>query len=447
MQTTLDTTLGASSKAESALTPEGKKTIIAALLTMTIDMYDIYLPIISLAPAMIYFTPAGLKTSITSTLLYLTLAFTLLGRATGAFVFGHLGDTIGRRRTTLISIMGFGLVTFVMAALPGYEKIGLVGISLMVVLRFLCGIFLGGGYTAANPLAMEYMPVKKRGLFAGFVTSAYATGNIAICIVTAIVLYFLPSKGLDSPYVQWGWRIPFLAGFILAMCVYVYFKKSIPESKVWLASKKAKAPLKELFSSENRGKFWKVVVFMTGLWFILFAVVGTLPGMPYHVLGVKAQLVTNSLIGINVVLFFGWLFYGALGDKFSRRKVLIWIGIFGCTILPFLHYLLVSGSFKNTTQLIVLLLLIEVIAVPTFALPLCYITERFNTRVRASAYGVGYTLGLVIPSFYSFYMLALKSVMPYQYTPIVLFVVGGILVLTGVATDHLREDLHFADIT
>ena len=84
---------------------------------------------------------------------------------------------------------------------------------------------------------------------------------------------------------------------------------------------------------------------------------------------------------------------------------------------------------------------------PVFALPLPYITERFSTNCRASAYGVGFTLGMIIPSFYSFYMLALKSLMPYQYTPMVLFVIGGILVIIGVATDHLREDLHFADIT
>ena len=252
MQTTLDTTLDTALEAQSGkMTREGKRTMIAALGAMTIDMYDVYLPIITLTPAMIYFTPAGLKTSITATLLYITLVTTLIGRSTGALLFGHFGDTIGRRKTALLSIMGFGIATLLMAALPGYEMIGLGGISLLILLRFIAGTFLGGGGTVINPLAMEFMPVKNRGLPAAFVSAQYASGNFLICVVTAIVLYFLPSKGLDSPYVQWGWRIPFLVGFLFAVCAYLYFQKFIPESKVWLASKKAKAPLKELFTGDK----------------------------------------------------------------------------------------------------------------------------------------------------------------------------------------------------
>ena len=216
----METTLDIASKAEGKLTPEGKKTIIAAWLAFSVDMYDVYLPIIALAPAMIYFTPAGLRSSIATTIFYTTLAITLVGRAAGAFIFGHFGDKIGRRKTSLISMVGFGIVTLMMALLPGYASVGLVAVTALLFLRFLGGIFLGGEYTAANPLAMEFTPKSKRGILGAFVSSAYAVGNIIITIVTSIVLYFVPSKGADSPYVQWGWRIPFLVGFVLSMGVF-----------------------------------------------------------------------------------------------------------------------------------------------------------------------------------------------------------------------------------
>jgi len=85
-------------------------------------------------------------------------AATLIGRPVGAFIFGHFADAIGRKRSTVIAVSGFGVATLLMALLPGYEQWGIAVVIIFVLLRFIDGIFLGGEYTSASPLAMEYCP-------------------------------------------------------------------------------------------------------------------------------------------------------------------------------------------------------------------------------------------------------------------------------------------------
>ena len=165
-------------------------------------MFDIYLPIVVLAPALIYFVPPDLDTTTTAVVSGTIFAATLLGRPVGSVIFGHFADSIGRKRTTIISVSGFGVITLLMALLPGYEQWGLAAVILLIVLRLVDGVFLGGEYTSANPLAMEYSPKEKRGLYAGIIQSGYPLAFAAISAITAVLLFLLPADGLNSPYVQ-----------------------------------------------------------------------------------------------------------------------------------------------------------------------------------------------------------------------------------------------------
>ena len=430
--------------ATQVISSEGKRTIFAAHVAFLVDMFDIYLPIVALGPAMEYFMPKNLPPSLSTTLFYFTFAATLLGRPIGSTIFGHFGDKIGRKRTALVSILGFAIVTLLMALLPGYETVGLWGIGLLVFLRFVDGIFLGGEYTAANPLAMEYAPKHKRGLIGAFVIGGYPLAYVAVSIITIVMLQIAPAGGLNSAYVQWGWRIPFVVGVILAVMIYFYFDKLVPESKLWLESKKAAAPLKELFQGESLRNFMQVFVMMTGVWLTFNAVAGTLPGVLIKTLGVDAKIVTNSLLWVNLILFFGYLAAGHLGQSIGRKKVLIGVGVLSCTILPYLYYLLLAGGFQDTNNLLLLALVIELLLLPgTWGIGLAYITERFRTSVRASGFGLGWSLSVIIPSFYSFFMLGLENFMPYKYTQIPLLVLGGLLLLIGAAWGPETKDVDF----
>ncbi|MGH3328791.1 MAG: MFS transporter [Streptomycetales bacterium] len=198
-----------------------------------VDMFDIYLPIIALAPAAAYFQATDASAGTAALIAAMIFAAALLGRPVGAVIFGHLGDKIGRRRTAITAVTGFGTVTLAIAALPGYESFGLAAVWLLIALRFIDGIFLGGEYTAASPLALEYSPKHKRGLYGAFIMTGYPLAYCSIALITFGLLQVVPAGGLHSPYVQWGWRIPFVFGALLAFGFVAWYALFVKESVAW----------------------------------------------------------------------------------------------------------------------------------------------------------------------------------------------------------------------
>jgi MFS family permease len=417
-------------QSEEKMSREGRIALFAAFLGFTVDMIDVYLPIIALAPAMIYFQPANLSPTLSTTLYYLVFVLSLLGRPLGSVIFGYMGDKIGRRKTTLISILGIAVSTFLIALLPGYAAWGLGGIMTMAILRLIAGIFMGGEYTSANPLAMEYSPKKKRGLYGGFINSGFPAGTIIVSVVTLATLKLFPAGNATSAYAVWGWRIPFLIGAAISFGLFLYSYFNVPESEVWKESKKADNPLKDLFGKKNLAQLGQVFLVMSGVWFITNAIISSLPGM-LKMLKVDSVISTNAQLITNVIMFAVFIFAGALSQKIGRKAVLVIFGILSFTVSPLFYYFLLSGGFQTTLHLIVLVVLVNVVAIPVFGVLTSYITERFHTGVRASGYGIGYSLALIIPSLTPFYMLGLKSFMPYVYTPIVILVIGGLFITAG----------------
>ena len=242
----------------------GKRALIAAFIGFFVDMFDMYLPIVVLGPAMSYFQPATLSPVLKSTLFYSVFALSLVGRPIGAALFGHYGDKVGRRKVTIISMGGFAVVTLLIGLLPGYESWGIGSIVILTLLRFLDGVFLGGEYTGANPLAMEHAPKEKRGEWAAFIHTGFPLSVAAISLLTIGLLRVLPAGSTDSPYLRWGWRIPFFLGALLAGGAFLYYVKRVPESVVWAKSEKTKSPLKELFRGENLRCLSQVFLVMSG---------------------------------------------------------------------------------------------------------------------------------------------------------------------------------------
>jgi MFS family permease len=120
-----------------------------------------------------------------------------------------------------------------MALLPGYEQWGIAAVIIFIALRLVDGVFLGGEYTSANPLAMEYSPKEKRGLYSALIMTGYPLALAAISAITTVLLFLLPAGDINSPYVQWGWRIPFLIGAALAFALVVYYARSVSESELF----------------------------------------------------------------------------------------------------------------------------------------------------------------------------------------------------------------------
>ncbi len=434
--------------AGAAASPEvfARRAVQAAYFGFFVDMFEVYLPIAVLAPALVYFIPAGLSGAMRATIFYVVFAVSLIGRPLGAVIFGHFGDRLGRRRTTLVSVAGFGIATLLIAALPGYETWGGSAIAALILLRLIDGIFIGGEYTAANPLAMEYTPKDKRGLYAAFIHVGYPAALVCTSLLTALMLKVAPSGDAGSAYAVWGWRIPFVIGALLAGGLFVYYYLLVPESEIWRCSKKSAAPLKELFSGPDLRRLGQLFVVMSGAWLTLNATVGALPGLINTVLAAKSSDVnTGILIGaaISVPLY---PLTGLLSQRIGRRLTIVAIGLMNLVPACALYYVLVSGAYRDSASLIGLVALFEVLTLPIWAVHTPYLAESFRTEIRSSGYGISYSLATIVPGFYSFYMLGLATMIPYEFSPIVLLGLGGLLLsfgaLAGPETKHV--DFHEA---
>lgn len=422
----------------------GRRALIAAFVGFFVDMYDVYLPTVALGPAMAYFQPAMLSPALQSTLYYIIFALSLVGRPVGATLFGHFGDKVGRRKVTLISMGGFTIVTFLIVLLPGYETWGIASIGVLTLLRFVDGVFLGGEYTGANPLAMEYAPKEKRGVWAAFIHTGFPVAMLVMSLLTTGLLRVFPAGSAQSEYARFGWRIPFLLGALLSGGSFLYYLRRVPESPLWASAQRTESPLKEVCRGENLRCLLQVFLFMSGGWFGVNAVVSILPGVLLTVRHVDSITVTKAQTVAAIALALVFVPFGMLGQKFGRRRVLALIGLATCTAATFSYFVLVKSGYQSAWKVIALVTFINLCFIPSCAFLTSYISERFPTAVRASGFGVGYSAAAIIPAFSSFYMLGLMRLgMPYEYTQLVILALGGLLLMMGVLAGPETKNVDF----
>jgi len=342
-------------------------------------------------------------------------------------------------------------MTFLIGLLPGYATLGYGAIALLILARLVDGVFMGGEYTSANPLAMEACPKRLRGFVGGFIQAAYPVAYIAISITVILMLGLLSSKGLNSPYVQWGWRIPFFFGGLLGVAFLFYYVR-VKESTAWEVAKSkgeaTKAPLKQLFAGQNFRNLAQVFILMTGMWLAVQTVISAMPVFLITVLKQPAASVTRGLLISNVFLTIGYIVVALLGQKYGRRLMLIVSGFWTLILGTICYYLVIAnvlskGSFVLT---IVFATITLTLTIAPWGIVTSYINERFPTGVRASGFGIGYSLAVIIPSFYSFFLLGLAKLMPYQYTVLVLLVLAGAFQIVGAWMGPETRDVDLASL-
>ena len=427
-----------------------KKAMVGAWFGFFVDLFDIYLPIVVLAPAISYFVSQDLGTAGIAIVSSAIFAATLLGRPIGAAVFGRLADTVGRRRTTIVAMTGAGAATLVVAVLPGYQQLGVLSVVLFVAMRFIGGIFLGGEYTGANPLAMEAAPRHKRGLYSGLINTGFPLAYAAVSLITLVLLYVLPSGGLDSAYVQWGWRIPFVIGALLTFGGAVFFWRSVHESETFSRTQRrsgdSRSPLRQLLTGSNAKSFVQVFILMSGFWLSLQPVAASLPMLlGGKGVGLSSRTTTLILVVAYLVLAAADVLAAVLSQRIGRRRFLIGASTAMATVAALVYFALVRFGHGNTTWAAIATVLLVVIVVGPWGVLPAYLNERFPTSVRASGYGLAYSLSVVAPSFYGFYQAGLSRFMPFAYTGIVLLVIGALLVLIGAHSGPETKDIDFAD--
>lgn len=420
---------------------KGRNAIGAAMFGFFVDMYDVYLPVIVLAPAMVYFSAAGasgIDMAVFGTLIFVA---SIIGRPLGSLVLGPLGDTLGRRKATLIAAAGSAVCTGLMAMLPGYATLGLWALVILIVLRLLDGVFLGGEYSAANPLAMEYAKREHRGVVGSMINMGYPLALATITVVTIITMQFFEVGDATAPYSVWGWRVPFVIGFILCSSLFFYYLTSVPESEIWTkVPERREHPLKELFSAAHGRAMGVAFLVGTGAWLTLNASIGVFAGH-FRRLEVPDGTINTVILVAALVGASTFPFIGAAGQRYGRRHVIMAIGA-ACLVIGSGSLTLALGSI-GTGAFVPLAVLSMLPGLAIWAMITAFLMELFPTSVRASGYGVAYTLPSVVPAFYGYYMVWMGNVMDYDYTPVV---IGGLGALCLIVGGFVAKDLRHVEL-
>ncbi|OZM80685.1 MFS transporter [Pseudonocardia sp. MH-G8] len=431
-------TSGPAEVTDPAFRIQRRRAILSAWAGFAVDSYSIYIASTVLLPALIYFQ-GDMSPETKSVFAGMTLAATLLGRPLGGLIFGHFADRLGRRRIGSITIFGFGGISLLIACLPGAELIGAVpATTLLLALRFVEGIFLGGEYTAATPMALEYAPPRRRGLIGALIQCSASGGPLLVAIAMVLTLLVAPSGGLDSPYVQWGWRLPFILGFVLSFLVAWFLRRKVEESAIQKEAvaevgARAKSPVLMILRGKAGRAFVQAWVIMMGVFFVV-NLTGSV--IPQFLLGnegytpadlANTQLVTSAAMVSYV--FFGWL-----SDHIGRKRALYLATALTVVVYPVVITLLGSGAVEGWWNLTLLALAAHLVTVAPLGVLPAYINERFATTVRSTGWGVAYGTAVIIPSFFSYYMIWLGALVPFVYTAGILAVFGAVLILVATAS-------------
>src|SRR5450631_3167388 len=276
------TSVAAGSKVGQPMTAAEKKVIFASSLGTVFEWYDFYL--YGTLAAIIgkqFFSNLDPSSQVIFSLLAFAAGFIV--RPFGALFFGRLGDMIGRKYTFLVTILIMGLSTFIVGVLPNYSSIGVAAPVILIGLRLLQGLALGGEYGGAATYVAEHSPQGKRGAFTSWIQT---TATLGLFLSLLIILGVRTWIGEDA-FAEWGWRIPFLVSIVL-LAVSVWIRLSMNESpafkKMKEEGKTSKAPLTESFTRWPNAKIvilaligltmGQAVVWYTGQFYALFFLTG-----------------------------------------------------------------------------------------------------------------------------------------------------------------------------
>ncbi|WEJ19423.1 MFS transporter [Pseudomonas sp. SD17-1] len=327
------------------ITKEERKVIFASSLGTVFEWYDFYL-YGSLAAIIAKHFFAGVNETTAFIFALLAFAAGFAVRPFGAIVFGRLGDMIGRKHTFLITIVIMGVSTAVVGLLPSYSSIGVAAPVILITLRLLQGLALGGEYGGAATYVAEHAPPGKRGFFTSWIQT---TATLGLFLSLLVILACRTVLGTEA-FEAWGWRIPFLLS-ILLLIVSVYIRLQLSESPVFnrmkAEGKASRAPLTESFARWDNlkvvimsllgGTAGQAVVWYTGQFYALFFLLQTLKIDPQ-----TANLLIAGSLLIGTPFF---VIFGSLSDRIGRKGIIM----AGCilaalTYFPIFHALTQYGN-------------------------------------------------------------------------------------------------------
>ena len=364
---------------------------IASFAGTTIEFFDYYA--YGLAAALVLnqaFFPE-LSPAAGTLAAFATFGVAFVARPLGAALFGHFGDRIGRKQVLVVSLLMMGLATFAIGLLPGFEVLGIWAPVLLVLLRFIQGIGLGGEWGGAALIAVEHAPPGKRGLYAMFPQLGPAIG-----FILANLVFLACRVGLsDEDFAHFGWRIPFLVSFVLVL-IGLYVRVKLAETPVFREAQE-KAELSRTPFVEVISKQWRTLLLGAGGMVIQYSLFYTATtfclAYATRVLGVPQSTMLVIVMLAVVMMALATVASAILCDRVGRRTVLLWASalavVWGLLVFPLL----------NTTQpLLMWLALAGCMGLMGLGYgPMgAFLPELFQTRYRYSGASLAYSLGGIL---------------------------------------------------
>ena len=393
----------------------------ASMIGTSIEWYDFF--IFGTASALVFgqlFFPTFSELAGTLAA-FASFAVGFVARPVGGLLFGHIGDRIGRKTTLVVTLTMMGVATFLIGLMPTYETIGVWAPILVVALRFIQGLAVGGEWGGAVLMATEHSGNKRRGFFGSFAQIGSAIGGLM-----STGMFLLMQQLPENEFLAWGWRVPFLASIILVF-VGLFIRLRILESPVFARMKQnmevTRFPAFELLRTDARN-----VLLAAGMYLA--------HGVLFYAMTVYTLAYTTSefglaentyLIGVtaaSAIQIITIPTFGALSDKLGRRQVIMFGTLFVIAFSIPLNFMIGSGLAPLAWLAVVIGICIGHNAVysPTAAL----YSEMFPAKVRYSGASLGYQLGGAIAGFVPLIAASLVGAADGAYWPIsVLIAVSG----------------------
>ena len=324
-----------------------------------------------------------------------TFAVGFAVRPFGALVFGRVGDIVGRKYAFMVTLLLMGGSTAAIGLLPGYDTIGVAAPILLVVLRLLQGLALGGEYGGAAVYVAEHAPDEKRGFYTAFIQTTATLGLFVSLLVILAVRGMMSAEAFSA----WGWRIPFLLSVVLVVFSY-YIRVRMSESPLFAAlkaqGKTSKAPIRESFGTAERWKVFflvligatagQAVVWYTGQFYALFFLQTVL----------EVPLRTSYII-VAVALALGtpfFLVFGALSDRIGRKRVMMAGNLIAALAYYPIFRAMAAYAEPLNAPMLTLLVWVQVLFVTMVYGPIAaFLVEAFPARIRYTSMSLPYHFG------------------------------------------------------
>jgi metabolite-proton symporter len=378
-----------------------RRVALTSLAGTSIEWYDFFL--YATAAAVIFPIAFFPQEDPTTALLisFSSLAVGFLARPLGGVVFGHFGDRIGRKRTLVVALMMMGITTTLIGFLPTYASIGVAAPILLVLLRFVQGLAIGGQWGGAMLLVTESAPADQRGWY-----GAYAQAGAPLGVVLANLAFIGVSSSMsDEAFMDWGWRLPFIASIVL-IGISMYIQLKIEDTQAFQSLSNAQSATDKPAETVKRSpvieairKYPKRIMLAAGAFlsvqvtfYILIAFVISY-GMKSPNLMLSKDLMLTAVLVAAAIMVPTQFYFSGLSDRIGRKNVYRWgailTGAWGFALFPLID---TGNPLFICLAITVGLLFLGMQYGPQAA----YFTELFSTEVRYSGASLGYQLGAII---------------------------------------------------